>query len=95
MVKIHKSTKSSCLICCSDIEDNKGVLLRKTRRQTHALCLYFTDGYLKPIFKQKINNYKDGILNDVLNVKCPGSYCGESRNQCKHVLDIRGLEFPI
>ena len=44
MAKIHKSTKESCLICCSEISDNLYVLLHKTRRQTHKLCRDCAEG---------------------------------------------------
>ena len=88
MVKYHKNTGNSCLICCSDVK--KGITLHKTRRQTHKLCIDCACGYLSPIFKQKINNLKDKI-NETDFFSCPGSYDGEFRNICNHKVLISKL----
>ena len=91
MSRIHTKTGSNC-ICC-DEHTSKSVVLHKTRRQTHSLCRICADGYLGPLLTQSINNVKKKIQSEATVVQCPGTYHGNHRNQCRHKLSIRDLEF--
>lgn len=91
MAKLHFVTKNQCLIC----EDDGGIILHKTKRQTHVLCVDCAEGYLTPIFKNITNLL--AISNNpeqYLTVKCPGSYRGLKRNKCSHKINIKKLIVP-
>ena len=90
-MKIHTKTGDKC-ICC-DESTEAGVLLHKTRRQTHSLCSSCADGYLGPLLAQSIGNIKKKIWTGVSTVQCPGSYHGSRRNQCKCQIPIKTLVF--
>lgn len=92
MSKIHKKTGSVCMICDEPYE--KSIMFHKTRRQTHVLCLDCGIGYLKPILRMACNNVRKNIRNGAANIRCPGAYHSASRNQCKHVVNIKDLKIP-
>jgi hypothetical protein len=92
MSRIRTKTGESC-ICCGESTSAR-VILHKTRRQTHSLCSICAEGYLGPLLESSIRNIKKKIWTaNTLKLKCPGSYCGVLRNQCKHEVDIRTLNF--
>ena len=91
MSKIHTKTGSNCILC--DENYTNGIIFHKTRRQTHGVCIECGVGYLRPLIKQKCNNIRKNIReNDVF--KCPGSYHGQHRNQCKHNCKLSGINIP-
>lgn len=90
MSKLHAKTGSKC-ICC-DEDTTKYVTLHKTRRQTHRLCNVCADGYIGPLVKQTTSNIKKKILVDTC-MRCPGTYHGLHRNQCKCEVRISDLQF--
>jgi hypothetical protein len=92
MSKIHIKTGSKCIIC--DENYFNGIIFHKTRRQTHGVCLYCGIGYLKPLIKQASNNVRKNIRTNVDLFNCPGSYHGETRNQCKHTRKFSTLCIP-
>ena len=74
--------------------DKNKILLHKTNRQTHSLCVNCCMGYLGPIIKNIQNNIRLNIRKEV-NIKCPGSYYGLSRNRCKCVIKLADINIPI
>ncbi len=95
MSKLHTKTKSNCMICDEIVSQNcEGILLHKTRRQTHILCLDCGIGYLKPLIEQSTNNIRKNIRKDVDLIKCPGSTNGHMRNMCQHPISLRNIKIP-
>lgn len=92
MSKIHKKTGNTCPVCCEDIKD--GIILHKTRRQTHKLCIDCCNSFLNPFIKQATKNLRQNIRHRISIIKCTGTYHGELRNHCKHELDFRYIELP-
>ena len=91
MSKIHRKTNKICSICCDEITDD-GILLHKTRRQTHILCCDCGQGYLSPLIKQKITQLRNNIkLNKTYIFPCSGSYHSNIRNNCNCNIIIGGL----
>jgi|TARA_B110000259_G_C14013067_1_gene400286 hypothetical protein len=90
---MSKHNNKNCLICCEAIVGHY-ILLHKTRRQSHILCEDCSEGYLKPIFEQITKNLRNKIYINVTSIKCPGSYCGESRNMCRYEIDIFKIKIP-
>lgn len=86
MAKIHKSAKI-CPICCDDINDD-GIILHKTRRQTHKLCVKCGILYLTPFVNQALKNLRQNIRNKINIIRCPGTYHSSLRNQCTKNIDI-------
>ncbi len=92
MSKLHKKTGSTCMIC--DEKPDKSIIFHKTRRQTHMMCLDCGIGYLKPIITIATNNVRKNIRVDSGIIRCPGSVKGQTRNMCKHVIELGNLEVP-
>lgn len=92
MSKIHKKTGSVCLIC--DKPYKKSILLHKTQRQTHRLCIDCGVDFLKPILKSASNKIRKNIRKDVDSFKCPGGYHSETRNKCTHIIKLSDLDIP-
>lgn len=90
MSKIHTKTGKSCLICTDETID--GLILHKSRRQTHAMCGDCAKGYLNPIIKRLTDNLRKNIRHKINILKCPGSYRGEQRNLCRCEVDITKLD---
>ncbi len=93
MSSIHNQTKNQC-ICCGD-SSSYIILLHKTRRQTHGLCIECAEGYINPILTKITDNIRNKIPVDKLSIKCPGTYTGIHRNQCKTHIDLRLLQERI
>jgi hypothetical protein len=89
--KIHKKTGSSCIVCDEQIEENH-IVLHKTRRQSHKMCLTCGEGYLAPIFHLITENLRKNIRTTT--IRCPGSYHSAGRNQCTTRVDITRLVIP-
>lgn len=89
-MSIHSKTGSICPCCCDNIEDD-GIILHKTRRQTHRLCVECGTSYLTPLVKQSTENLRQNIRNGASIVKCPGTYHGQLRNQCVKQIDLRKI----
>jgi hypothetical protein len=89
MSKIHNKTKNNC-ICC-ECKISNGVFLHKTRRQSHYLCIDCAENYLNPYIQKMTNNLRKNIKIRNFNIKCPGTYCGNYRNQCKKDISIKDL----
>lgn len=90
MSKIHTKTGSICPCCCDDINGD-GVILHKTRRQTHILCNDCVNGYLTPLVKQATENLRQNIRHKTSIIKCPGTYYGKMRNRCDHEVDLQHI----
>jgi hypothetical protein len=90
MSHIHSKTGSICPVCCDSIED-EGIVLHKTRRQTHRLCINCGISYLTPLIAQATENLRQNIRHKASIVKCPGTYHGKLRNQCHHEIDLRNI----
>jgi hypothetical protein len=90
MSKIHKKTGNICLICCEEMNGN-GILLHKTRRQTHKLCEECGTAYISSVIEQATKNLRHNVRHKVNVINCPGSYHGELRNQCKKEIKITDL----
>ena len=91
MSKIHRKTNNTCSICCDKIVDN-GILLHKTRRQTHILCYDCAQGYLSPLIKQKIIQLRNNIkLDKTYLFPCPGNYNSNIKNNCNCNLVIGSI----
>ena len=88
---IHTITKNKCLIC--EEKTDNGIILHKTRRQTHSLCLECSKGYLIPELKKNTNNIRQNIRTNMNLIKCPGTIYGCHRNMCKKYIDIRNIKF--
>ncbi len=89
MAKLHGKTGFSCLICEEPVE--YGIILHKTRRQTHILCKDCSVGYLGPILKTATENLRKNIRNRIGIFKCPGQTIGQHRNMCKKEINICNL----
>ena len=95
MSKIHQKTGSVCLICDEEIGDGKlTVLLHRTRRQTHNLCLPCAVGYLHPILESITRNLRQNIRRNVQYVDCPGAYHSILRNRCQCKVDVTKIVLP-
>jgi hypothetical protein len=92
MSSIHNKTKRICM-CCNDT-NTFIIILHKTRRQTHGLCIDCAEGYINPILEKITLNIKNNIEVSNLKIKCPGTYTGQHRNQCNHEIDIKKLLVP-
>ena len=91
--KIHRRTSGACPVCTEEITKD-GILLHKTRRQTHRLCLDCGTAYLTPLLKTLTNNLRQSIHHDCISVRCPGTYNGLVRNRCSCKIDVRSLSVP-
>jgi hypothetical protein len=94
MSKLHKKTGSMCMICDELLINEKSIVLHKTRRQTHSLCMDCGVGYLKPVLVQAANNIRKNLLNGAESIKCPGSIHCEHRNLCNHISSLLELVVP-
>lgn len=90
MSKIHTKTGNICPICCDTIEGN-GIILHKTRRQTHKLCIECGINYITPFVKQATDNLRKNIRHKTSIIKCTGTYHGKLRNQCRTEIDLRNI----
>jgi hypothetical protein len=92
MNKIHKMTRFKCLICDTDVKSQfEYVFLHKTRRQTHVLCHDCTKGYIVPIIEKNTKLLRQNLKEEISYILCPGSYHGNSRNMCKHKINMKDL----
>lgn len=85
--KIRSLTAKTCAVCIDDITE--GVLLHKTQRQTHILCINCAEAYL-------LSELESNILNKRYDHKiyCSGLFDGTKRNKCQHILDVSELKIP-
>ena len=83
--KIHSLTKNNCLICCC--ETKQGLILHKTKRQTHKLCIDCVIGFFSPYLDKITSNIMNNI-NNLPKIMCPGNVNGLMRNQCNHKLNL-------
>lgn len=93
MSKLHQKTGSVCIICDEPITED-GVMIHKTRRQSHRLCKVCAIGYLRPILEMACKNLRKNIRVNVGMIKCPGAYHSEPRNQCKKTISLRDIKIP-
>lgn len=89
-MKIRTLTGSKCIICDENIK--QGIILHKTRRQTHSLCEECMIHYITPILKQKCNNLRENIRHNIEYIDCPGTFHSEHRNRCKTKIYLRNLD---
>lgn len=66
------------------------MLLHRTRRQTHSICLDCGKGYFLPKLRQLTKNLRLNLRTDTM-ICCPGTYHGTCRNQCKISLEVSKL----
>jgi len=90
MSKIHTKSGSICPCCCDKIAGS-GIILHKTRRQTHSLCVECGSGYLTPLVKQATENLRQNIRQNVSIIKCPGTYHGTMRNRCDVKINLQNI----
>ena len=82
-MRIRDMTKNICMTCTCEVDDP--IIIHKTRRQTHAMCercfLIHTRTQIEPFLKtlSTSQTIKNGPV-----FPCPGRFCSESRNVCKH-----------
>ena len=91
MSKKHELTSRTCICCASEVI-GESLLLHKTRRHTHALCLGCADGYIGPKLDQIIENLRKNIRLPDSNIPCCGTYHGLERNRCRLPVDVRKLK---
>jgi hypothetical protein len=89
--KIHNKTGNICLICEDDIK-NDGIILHKTRRQTHILCNDCFGNYLPNILVKIKDKLMLNIRMNVNYIQCPGSIHSQVRNLCKHKVNINKIQ---
>lgn len=94
MSKIQNITKNQCIICTDSITDNESILLHKTRRQTHALCIDCGIQYISTYLKQFKSLIKRGLYKKNWCVVCPGTYHGLTRNKCECKIPLVFLKLP-
>jgi hypothetical protein len=94
MSKIHQWTSGTCSVCDSELCPEISVILHKTRRQTHVLCLDCLQGYLASPLRMMIDNLRRNIRKDIQFVRCPGTYRSAAKNQCCHKVDVADLTVP-
>lgn len=87
---IHNKTGSVCP-CCYDEIKGEGILLHKTRRQTHRLCLECGSDYLNGIINNANSSLRRNNRVDVTKFSCPGTPHGALRNQCNKQIDLRNI----
>lgn len=100
-IKRRNITSRSCLVCTSpydgafnkdtynekDEETVLSILLHKTRRQTHSLCVECFRHYVLEELKK---NEKERRFH--FFIQCPGNMNGLIRNQCKHEINIISMD---
>jgi hypothetical protein len=89
MSKIRQKTGTECILCEDNIKE--GIILHKTRRQTHKLCVDCGTQYLTPLVTQITENLRKNIRKGAKNIACPGRYKGADRNLCRHTVDLTKL----
>lgn len=94
MSKIRQKSGHNCMICLTE-NLNNGVIIHKTRRQSHVMCIMCITQYLKYPLQKIINNLQKNIRKNIQFLKCPGTYHGQTRNQCSHMIDITTLNIPL
>lgn len=94
MSRIHAKTGNYCPVCCEDLQDD-GIVLHKTRRQTHKLCVECGTAYLTPLITQAIANLQKNIRHKTEKIRCPGTFYGKLRNQCSTLIDVRDISVPV
>ena len=91
--KIHRQTAASCPVCMEGIV-GEGIVLHKTKRQTHRLCLECGTSYLTPLVAALTRNIGQNIRHKAAIVRCTGTNHGALRNQCSYDIDIRTIVIP-
>ncbi len=91
--KIHRKTGGACPICMMEIA-GEGIVLHKTKRQTHRLCLDCCSGYLQPLVADLTSNLRQNIRHKATIVRCTGTNHCALRNQCRCEVDIRDIAIP-
>lgn len=94
MSKIHKQTSGTCSVCDAVLRPELFVILHKTRRQTHALCINCIQGYLTAPLRMMIDNLRRNIRKDIQFIRCPGTYRSAAKNQCCKKIDVTELSVP-
>lgn len=87
MKKYRLESSKECAICLESITE--GILLHKTQRQTHKLCLDCGEAYLLSKLNENFEEKKY-----VHTITCSGTFNGQKRNSCKKELDVTQLKIP-
>jgi hypothetical protein len=87
---IHNLTGTHCIVCDEDLILNPRIILHRTRRQTHSVCLSCFVGYVEPIVKVMTNNFRKNIKDT--KIKCPGTIY--QKKICRHEIDIFCIDVP-
>lgn len=91
MSKIHTKTSMICPICMNNIEGS-GIILHKTRRQTHRLCTDCGETYINYKLDEITNNIRHNIKNENnYFLLCPGLSQSCLRNQCRKVIYLKDI----
>lgn len=81
-------SKAVCLICES--KDDL-ILLHKSVRSSHKLCLSCLEKYIQPYIKNFYSNHK--IKTD-LTFPCCGDWKCRRNNECKQLIELNKLSIP-
>ena len=95
MSKIRIQTKNTCIICDEPSTENNLVVLHKTRRQVHSMCLSCLSCYLKKPLERAKYCISKNIRKNSQYVKCSGRIHGIQRNMCRRKFDITKLQIPV
>ena len=87
MKKYRFEGAKECCICLENITE--GILLHKTQRQTHMLCLNCGEAY---ILSQLNQNFEQ--KNYVHTICCSGTFSGNKKNICKKILNVTEMKIP-
>jgi hypothetical protein len=87
MAKYRLEGSKTCAICLDDIDE--GILLHKTQRQTHMLCLTCGEAYILSQLNDNLN-----AKNYVHTIQCSGTFNQNKRNVCKKTLTVTDIKIP-
>lgn len=90
-MRIHKKT----LIChvCYNEDPNRLIIIHKTRRQTHSICLSCFDLYVEPQLQKLYERLRNNI-RDCITIQCIGNYHSSLRNCCKKKICVSSIIIP-
>lgn len=85
--KFRLEGSKACAICLENVTE--GVLLHKTQRQTHMLCLNCAESFIVSQLRENLTQ-----KNYVHTISCCSVFGGNKRNTCKKILNVTELKIP-
>jgi hypothetical protein len=82
---VRGKMRNTCIICICETTKNNSILLHQTKRQVHIMCKDCTEVYIKIQLDELIKR-REYTTKPYIN--CPGTYTGQTRNQCQHKINI-------